>query len=158
MRASSPVQASLPSARAAGTLRAFLLVIAALVYLGVVIELWFTDHTMELLQILPFVVCLAAFAVVASALLRPRRPTLRLVRATLPFVVAVSLLGMYEHMHANYEFEREIRPNASTLSSFEKSLHGVAPILAPGSLGLAGVLAVAATWQHPLLTGPDEES
>jgi hypothetical protein len=137
--------------RAAAGLRRFLIASAGLVYLGVCGELWFMDHTQETLQLLPFAACLLAFVGVVWALVAPARASLLALRLALPLLVAVSVLGMYEHVQANYGFEREIRPNASTLEVAEKALHGVAPILAPGSLGLAALLAAAATWEHPAL-------
>ncbi len=55
------------------------------------------------------------------------------------------LLGIGVHLLRNFEFEREIRPNASTLDVTLDALKGAAPLLAPGVLVFAGLLALAAT-------------
>jgi hypothetical protein len=49
------------------------------------------------------------------------------------------------------EFQTEIRPNAPLVNSVITALSGAAPLLAPGMLGLAGVLGLAATYYHPAL-------
>ena len=58
---------------------------------------------------------------------------------------------MYEHIEHNLAFELEIRPNASASDVWLDALKGASPLLAPGVLGLAASLALAATYQHPAL-------
>lgn len=66
-------------------------------------------------------------------------------------VVAGSLLGIYEHLASNVEFESEMRPGAATMDVVVPALEGAAPLLAPGMLALTGVLAIGATYYHPAL-------
>lgn len=62
-------------------------------------------------------------------------------------VVLGSLLGGYLHLSSNLDFETQMRPNGSSVDTFMAALMGAAPLLAPGILGLAGVLAIAATYR-----------
>jgi hypothetical protein len=127
-------------------MRRFLLLLAGATFLGAALELWFADHTQEFLQLVPFGVCGMGAVAVALVILHPHRAAIWLLRATMLATICVSVLGVYEHLRSDYEFEREIRPNSSVAEVAERSLHGVAPALAPGSLALAAVLAFGATW------------
>ena len=69
-----------------------------------------------------------------------------------------SLFGLYEHIEHNWEFAREIRPNATFSVLLTDTLHGANPLLAPGILALAAVLAIAATYFHPTLQKQDPAS
>jgi hypothetical protein len=59
------------------------------------------------------------------------------------------LIGIYEHIEHNLAFELEIRPNATAGQVFMEALGGASPLLAPGILALAAILAIAATYYHP---------
>ena len=50
-----------------------------------------------------------------------------------------------------YEFALEIQPNATTSEIVMDALRGANPLLAPGVLALAAILAIAATYYHPAL-------
>jgi hypothetical protein len=62
-----------------------------------------------------------------------------------------SLLGVYEHIEGNIGLLLEVTPNATTAKIISEALGGANPLLAPGMLALAAVLAVAATYYHPAL-------
>ena len=134
-------------------LRRFLLALSVVLLAGAVAELWFVEHTEEALQLLPFVLCgLGALAGVA-ALLWPARASLWALRAVMLLVAAGSLLGVYLHVESNAELERELNPQMSTGRVLLGALGGANPLLAPGVLAVAAVLALAATYQHPALAG-----
>jgi hypothetical protein len=132
-------------------LRLLLLGLALFSFAGIALELWFEDHDKEFLQLVPFGICALGFAVIVVVLLRPTTLAIWLMRLVMLASVGVSVLGLYEHIQANYGFEREIRPTASDATVFWKALHGSAPTLAPGSLALIAVLAAGATLGHPAL-------
>jgi len=132
-------------------LRVFLLSLSGFILIGTAIELWFTDHTETPLQFIPFILCAIGLAAVALALFHPQRATLMLLRTIMLPVVLGSLLGMYEHITSNLSFELDIRPNAVAGDVLMDALHGAAPLLAPGVLALAAILAIAATYAHPAL-------
>jgi hypothetical protein len=148
------VHPSVAESNAEHGLRRFLLIAAGLVFAGTIVELYFLDHTGEPMQFVPFVLCGLGLLAVAMTLRWTTQKTLWSLRLLTAILVAGSLLGMYEHVHANYEFERDIRPTASTRTVVGHALHGAAPIIAPGSLALAGLLAAAATYRHPVLATP----
>ena len=66
-------------------------------------------------------------------------------------LIAGSLLGVYEHVEHNLEFALAIRPNAALSDIWFKGISGATPLLAPGILSLAAVIAIAATYYHPAL-------
>ncbi len=131
--------------------RGFLLAVSAAALAGTIVELWLGEHTNDPLQFVPFALCGLGLALITVAFLRPRPGTIWALRVTMLVLAAASLLGAYQHFQGNYEFERDIRPNASVREVTTRALHGAAPLLAPGILALAGTLAIAATYAHPAL-------
>ncbi len=134
-------------------LRRFLLVIAGLLLAGTILELWVINHTEEAIQWLPFILCGVGLVVVGAALLRPQRPVLIGVRWLMSVLIAGSVFGVIEHIESNLGFVLEIHPNATTEQILTGALGGASPLLAPAMLGLAAVLAIAATYYHPALKG-----
>ena len=129
-------------------LRRFLLALSALLFGGTVIELWLVNHTEDLVQWLPFVLCGVGLFVVVAVLIRPRGATVMSLRAWMLIVVAGSLFGIYQHVTNNIAFEREIYPKAPTMWLMRKALGGANPLLAPGMLAVAALLALAAIYKH----------
>jgi hypothetical protein len=66
-------------------------------------------------------------------------------------VVCGSLFGIYEHFSNNVAFQREISPNAPIGNALMHAVAGGNPLLAPGTLAVAAVLALAATYNHSTL-------
>ncbi len=56
----------------------------------------------------------------------------------------------------NLSFEQEVRPNAEMGDMVMNALKGASPLLAPGALVFAGLLAIAATYYHPALAGRNQ--
>ena len=107
------------------------------------LELWFGGHTQEPLPLIALVIRM------------PRRITILALRAGMAVATAASVFGMYEHFSSNLAFERDIRPSASNIELINHALHGAVPMLAPGILALAALLAAAATYRHPALLERD---
>jgi hypothetical protein len=116
-----------------------------------VIELWFNEHIESLVQLIPFALCGLGLLMVALALGYPRRATLLALRVSMWVIAAGSLFGLYEHLSGNLAFELEIHPAAPLAEILPAVLGGAAPLLAPGVLALAALLALAATYYHPAL-------
>jgi hypothetical protein len=131
--------------------RRFLLIVSAFIFGGTMVELWFTEHTGDLVQLVPFVLCGLGICIVVAALFAPKRGVLFALRAIMALLVLGSMFGIYQHVEHNYGFEVEIRPNASRSEAFWEALSGASPLLAPGILALGGMLAIAATYYHPVL-------
>lgn len=132
-------------------LRRFLLVVAGLLFVGTVGELWLINHMEDVVQWLPFVLCGLGTIAVVAVLLRPRRATMLALRVLMSLAVIGSLIGVYLHIESNLAFIREINPNAATGEVIMGALGGANPLLAPAILALAATLAVAATYYHPAL-------
>ncbi len=129
-------------------LRRFLLALSVLLLGGSLVELFLVEHTEDAVQLVPFVLCgLGALASLA-ALFKPRRATLRALRVSMLLVVCGSLFGVYQHVSHNYEFQKEVNPNATGGELIRGALGGANPLLAPGILAVAAVLALAATYRH----------
>ena len=132
--------------------RRFLFATASVLYVGAAAELALVGHYHGWTQVIPLV--LIALALVALLWLRrggAGRRTLGAVRVTSALVVVGSVVGVGLHVKGNLEFEREIHPDAPLMGALWEAAQGASPLLAPGALALAGVLAAAATWRHPAL-------
>lgn len=127
-------------------LRLFLLGLAGFIFAGVPVELYFTEHTEQPLQFVPFVLSGLGLAAVVVALWRPGRGATTALRAAAGVIALGGLLGMYFHLTGNLAFAQEIQPNATTATLLANTLRGAAPLLAPGILAIAALLAVAGTF------------
>lgn len=132
-------------------LRRFLLVLAVLLCVGTFVELWAAEHYHEPIQILPFVLAGLGLLTILVVLVRPGRAAIRLMQAVMLLNGLGGAFGVYEHIEHNLAFELEIRPNAAVTDVLIEALQGASPLLAPGILGLAAVLALAAVYYHPVL-------
>ena len=149
---------ALADADVVGRYRRFLLGTAAAIYVGAAVELGLVGHYADRLQIAPFVLIALGLGSVVWAHLRTRGGgvvgagrALVAVRLASALVVAGSVLGVVLHVKGNLEFEREVHPAAPLAAALWEAARGASPLLAPGALALAGVLAAAATWRHPAL-------
>lgn len=132
-------------------LRRFLLGLAAFLSFGTIVELILADHMASATQLIPFVLCGLGLVVTVMALVRPNRLTIRLVQAVMAISMVGSLFGIYEHLEGNWEFASEIQPNATLTTIVMKALSGANPLLAPGMLAFAALVALATTYYHPAL-------
>ena len=123
--------------------------LAALVLLSALAELWLVEHTQDLLQLVPFALCGVGLVALAAAALRPGKSTLIALRAVMLLVALGGLVGVATHLLQNLAFEHEIRPNSTLWAALAAGLKGAAPILAPGVLVFAALLALIATYRHP---------
>ena len=138
-------------------LRRFLLITSALLFVGTVVELSLVNHTENVVQLLPFALCGLGLIVILVVLFLPQRSTLLGLRACMGLAVLGSLFGVYEHVTNNMAFQKEIHPNAPAREVVMGALGGANPLLAPGVLALAAMLAMAATYYHPTLGKGREE-
>ncbi|MEO8612890.1 MAG: hypothetical protein ABI690_33660 [Chloroflexota bacterium] len=132
-------------------LRTFLLALAGFTFFATIIELLLENHTKEVLQYVPFVLCLIGFVAIAAALLSPGRGSVFRLRIAMVIVGLGGIIGMGIHMFENFTFEQDIRPNEAFLDTLLPTLKGAAPLLAPGVLVFAAIVALAATYYHPAL-------
>ncbi len=134
-----------------GRYRRFLLAVAAALFAATPAELVLAEHYGDWKQWMPFALCALGLAAVGWVWRRPRRGSVNALRGTMLTVAVGSAVGVFLHLRANYLFERDIRPAASAGQVLWEALFGASPLLAPGILVLAAVLAWAATLAHPAL-------
>lgn len=132
-------------------LRRFLLLLAGGLCVGTVVELLLVNHREDLVQLVPFALCGIGLVAVVMVLLRPQRITVRALQGVMVLLLAGSFFGIYEHITNNIAFALEIQPNATPNQLLIKAVDGGNPLLAPGVLALAAMIALAATYYHPTL-------
>ena len=132
-------------------LRQFLIIISAAVFVMTVTELFFLSHWSETIQFLPFVLGGLGLITLLLAYFRPSRVTLLALRWAMIIIAVCSLIGFYEHMRNNLEFQKEIQPNATTSEFVLATLEGANPVLAPGILTLGAVIGLTATYRHQVI-------
>jgi hypothetical protein len=131
-------------------IRQFLLILSILSIGATLTELILLEHTDGLLQLIPFGLSGIGAVVVIAALLRPRRTTLRWLRVAMVIVAVGGLFGVGIHLRENILFEQDIRPNAATLDIIVNAVKGASPLFAPSALVFAALLALLATYYHPV--------
>lgn len=136
------------SAEVLRRLRKFLLLLAVLLFAGSLVELWLVGHTEDWLQLIPFALAIAGIVVSCLVLLKPGKITIKALRIWMAVVMLGTLFGIYQHIAGNIAFEREVDPKATTSQLAWQGLGGGNPLLAPGVLAIAAVLAWAATYRH----------
>ena len=151
-----PISAAEPSTTNASEvlrrLRKFLLVLSLLLFAGALIELWLVGHTVEFVQWIAFVLAGAGALSVTITLFHIGPATVRILRLCMIVVALGSLFGIYQHISGNVAFAREIHPDSSTSQLFWRGLQGGNPLLAPGVLAVAALLALSATYRYEVTT------
>jgi hypothetical protein len=132
-------------------LRKYLLALTCAMCVGVVLELWLTDHLKEPLQFIPFALCALCFITALMMLIRPTRLTIWALRIVMLITAFGGLLGSYQHIIGNYEFALETNPIKASTAPLAVAFTGANPPFAPGALGVLSLVALAATYAHPAL-------
>lgn len=131
-------------------LRRFLLVLSVLLFGGAIIELWLVNHTDGWLQWIPFFLSAAGSVVSIIVLFRTQPITVVVLRVCMVVIMLGTLFGIYQHVAGNLTLEREINPGASTSRLIKRSLQGGNPLLAPGILAVAAMVALGATYRYEI--------
>ena len=129
-------------------LRLFLLVLSSLLFAGTLLELSLVNHTESAIQWSAFVLAGIGLLVTLSVLARHGPVTVSLLRWCMFLVIVGSLFGIYQHVSNNIAFEREIQSNATWSHLMWKGLSGANPLLAPGTLAVAGLLSLVGTYKY----------
>ena len=132
-------------------LRRVLLVLATMLLLGTLVELWLVNHTEDAIQWVPFVLCGLGLLSILLYVLRKAPGTIWLLRIVMTLMILGSGLGIYLHISSNMALEREIHPNASSSQIWRKGFGGANPLLAPGILAISGILTLLASYKYDLV-------
>ena len=143
---------TLTAAEVLKRLRKFLLVLSLFLFVGALVELWLVGHTVEFVQWVAFVLAGAGALASLLVLVRLSPATVRVLRVCMLVVVLGSLFGIYQHVSGNIALAREVHPDYSTSQLFWRGLQGGNPLLAPGVLVVAALLALSATYRYKVTT------
>jgi hypothetical protein len=133
-------------------LRRLVLAVLVLALVGIGVELLLLEHTEGFWQLLPVGLIAAALVELVGFGLSGRSAFLRLFQATMVLFVIAGPLGVYQHYSGNAEFELEMVPAMLGLELFKESMTGATPVLAPGTMLQLGLLGLAFTFRHPVLS------
>ena len=123
------------------------LILIAIVFMsvGLSIELYLLEHYEGILQFIP-IICVSLGLILSLILFKFHNTTIQILfHISLILMVASGLAGIFLHLKANYEFEKEIRPSINGIDLFMESLSGALPSLAPGSLILLALIGYSYT-------------
>jgi len=134
--------------------RMFLLLLAGFTFASNLLELLLQDHTGEPLQYVPLAACVLGFVAVALVLVKPARWSILIMRLSMVFIGLAGAIGSFIHLTRNLSFEQEIRPLATLSDTLLAALKGAAPLLAPGVLVFAALVALIATYRYGQASNP----
>ena len=134
-------------------LRTVQLLVGGIGFAGLIGELILLEHWALPWQLVPFFLCGGGIGAIVLFAVAPRLWTARLLQVVMVLAAAGAVVGMIQHLRGNMAFEREIFPDAAAGEMLFAAARGVAPLLAPGGLALGALVAVAATYRHPAVTG-----
>jgi hypothetical protein len=134
--------------------RWLLIVILALGIVGVGIELLLLEHTDGFQQLVPVTLLGLGLLVLVWHGVARRPSSVRAIQLIMMLFVASGLVGIVWHYQGNMEFELETYPSMAGLTLFKEAMMGATPALAPGTMIQLGLIGLAYTYKHPLLTRP----
>ena len=139
-------------------MRSLLLLVFGLGLVGTGAELILLEHYESWEQWLPLAVLALGLGAAAAVRARPGRGSVLTLRVVSAVFMLSAVLGIYFHLEANFEFERE-RDAALVGSELAwEMLTGAMPALAPGSMALLGLIGLVITAGHPALQSDPGDS
>jgi hypothetical protein len=133
-------------------LRRLLMATLVLGMIGVATELLLLEHTDGFQQLVPISLLGLGLVVVLWHGVRGGGASLRAIQVTMALFVVSGFVGIGWHYQGNMEFELETFPSMAGLELFKESMMGATPALAPGTMIQLGLIGLAYTYRHPLLT------
>jgi hypothetical protein len=116
---------------------------------GVGLELVLLGHYEDPWQWAPLALLGAGLVVGGALVARPAPRTVQALRAVMALYLVAGGVGVYFHLKANLEFERELRPSMAGTELVVETLRGAMPALAPGAMAQLGLLGLLVTFRHP---------
>jgi hypothetical protein len=137
-------------------IRKFLLATVIIALIGTEVELLLLAHVTPLLQLLPvFLIAVALVSLIWYAVAR-NGDSLRLFQGTMVACIASGLIGVVVHLAFSAAAETKKDPSLSGMKLIRITLTGQAPPLAPAVMIQIGLVGLAYTFRHPLLSKPAE--
>jgi hypothetical protein len=142
------------------------LALAGLTTVGLALELTLERHWNGFIQRIPWAgIILLTFALLL-VLVQPKRGTIWTARGIAIGVVVIGLIGVFEHVLANYNagpLDFRYAEKWDTMSATARwwaaasKTVGPSPVLAPMALGQAAALCLLATVRHPAMKTAEGE-
>jgi hypothetical protein len=136
------------------TLRRLLLALLVAGLVGTATELLLTGHDEDVWQMIPLAVLgmalVASLVMYVTIAVRPAGATtaIRLFQGAMVLLILSGGMGSILHYRASMEFKREMDPSLTGFPLFSSVMQSKAPpTLAPGTLGLLGVLGLACVFR-----------
>lgn len=123
--------------------------------LGTLTELYLLEHTEDSWQLLPLVLLGLSLGAILLWVVSPSRSTMRVFQTVMLLFLSSGVLGLYLHYRGNVEFELEIYPSLRGFALFWEALKGATPALAPATMAHLGLVGLAYSYHHPVLTERD---
>ncbi len=133
-------------------LRQILLSVLVLGLVGIGAELLLINHLESPAQIFAPALLGAGLAAVTAHLLHRGPLGVRVLQLVMVILIGTGVLGMYYHLAANLEFQREMDPSLGGIALLWKAMSATTPpALAPGSMAQLGLVGLAYTFRHPAI-------
>ncbi len=141
-------------------LRRGLLWLAALTTVGMAADLATARHWTQAIQLVAWAAIALLAAAIALLLWRPSAVRVRIAQALAMIVVASAIIGVWQHVVANYDAGELDYRHAQTWGSTPEATRwwlaatasvGPSPPFAAGALAQAGLVVLLATLRHPSL-------
>lgn len=138
--------------------RRVLLSILLLGLVGTGIELILLGHSDGWQQLAPLLLIALGLIVLGWYGLDRQSRSLRALQATMVLFVASGFAGLVLHYRGNVEFALETYRTLAGWDLFREAISGATPTLAPGTMIELGLVGLAYTYRHPMLTRDAEDS
>ena len=106
-------------------------------------ELLLLGHYESAFQMAPLVLLGAGLATVLWEAAAPRAASVMALRVVAILFLAAGIIGVGLHYDGNAAFELEMYPSMRGIELVRETLTGATPVLAPGSMVLLGLVALA---------------
>jgi len=129
--------------------RRILLAILVIGLMGTTVELLLLNHLEDTIQLVPLVAIGLGLASLGWHGLRASRASLLAVQVVMALFLAAGLAGIFFHVRANLEFQREFDPSLRGRALLWQALRSkVPPALAPGVLLQFALIGLAYTYRQ----------
>jgi hypothetical protein len=129
--------------------RRILLAILVIGLTGTAVELLLLQHDEDLIQLLPLVAIGLGLAALAWHVFRASRGSLLAVQVVMGLFLAAGLAGIFFHVRANLQYQREFDPALRGRALLWQALRSkVPPALAPGVLLQFALIGLAYTYRQ----------
>jgi hypothetical protein len=132
-------------------IRSALLAIFVLASAGILAELLLLEHFASATQFIPLVLVTLSLLLLGWFAATRSVASVRVFRLCMYLFLVGGTVGVFLHYNGNALFVLSVTPEMKGSQLFWKSITGVTPALAPGSLVQIGLVGLAWTFRHPVL-------